>query len=219
MSNLIISGILIRKCIWANDISNVARVRIENDYIPTKQQLNLIKYEPGVQTKTSFDEIQMLNKKRNTIYDMMMAIDYKTYLADDVLHKVDRATMSVSLEGREPLLDHRLIEYVAQIPSHLKIKNGDKKYLLKNIVHQYVPKKMMDRPKTGFGIPFDKWFSNDKNELFNYFLSDAVIKKQGVLNLEEVHCIKAHYNRRKSPLTQAKLWNIFILNQWIEEWL
>lgn len=87
----------------------------------------------------------------------MMAYDYKTYLLDDILPKVDRATMSVSLEGREPLLDHRLIEFAAQLPENYKINNGVKKYILREITHNYVPKEMMERKKMGFAVPVKKW--------------------------------------------------------------
>lgn len=70
----------------------------------------------------------------------MLAIDYQTYMVDDILTKVDRAIMSVSLEGREPLLDHRIIEFSAQLPLQIKYKNGDKKWILKQITHKYLPK-------------------------------------------------------------------------------
>ena len=81
-----------------------------------------------------------------------------------LLQKVDRATMSVGLEGREPFLDHRIVEFVAQLPDEYKYKNGEKKFLLKEIVHDYIPKKLMERPKKGFAIPIDALITeNDKN--------------------------------------------------------
>lgn len=83
-----------------------------------------------------------------------MAMDYQTYLLDDILQKVDRAGMSVSLEGREPFLDHRIIEWAAQLPMDYKYHNGSKKFILKEIVHQYVPKTMIDRPKKVLGFLF-----------------------------------------------------------------
>ena len=75
------------------------------------------------------------------------------------LQKVDRATMSVSLEGREPFLDHRIIEWAAQLPNEFKYFQGNKKYILKEINKKYIPENMMDRPKMGFGIPIEKWLS------------------------------------------------------------
>lgn len=85
--------------------------------------------------------------------------------------KVDRASMSISLEGREPLLDHRIIEFAAQLPSQLKYKNGDKKWLLKQITHKYIPKEMMDRPKMGFGVPIIDWFRDELPEYFMIYLN------------------------------------------------
>ncbi len=96
----------------------------------------------------------------------MMAIDYQTYLADDILQKVDRASMSVGLEAREPFLDHHVIEWSAKLPDSYKYQKGIKKYILKEIVHRYVPKNLMDRPKMGFAIPIEKWLYEDlKNEI------------------------------------------------------
>lgn len=75
---------------------------------------------------------------------------------DDVLTKVDRATMSVSLEGREPLLDHRIIEYMARVPLDIKYKNKQGKYLLRQVLYKYLPKEMVDKPKSGFQIPLNE---------------------------------------------------------------
>ena len=82
-------------------------------------------------------------------------------MVDDILQKVDRATMSVSLEGREPFLDQHIIEWAAQLPSDYKYHKGEKKYILRQIVHKYIPKEMMDRPKMGFAIPVENWLANE----------------------------------------------------------
>ncbi|MBC7749931.1 MAG: asparagine synthetase B, partial [Methylotenera sp.] len=91
----------------------------------------------------------------------MMAVDYQTYLVDDILQKVDRASMASSLEGREPFLDHHIIEWAARLPSNYKYHQGEKKYILKEIVHQYLPKEMMQRPKMGFAIPVEQWLQHE----------------------------------------------------------
>ena len=117
----------------------------------TRNQINTL-LKPQISIMKSNFDLKTLNN--NDSLNSMLAVDYKTYMVDDVLTKVDRATMSASLEGREPLLDYRLIEFVAQLPSELKYKNGIKKYLLKEITHKYLPKKLMDRKKNGF------WRSN-----------------------------------------------------------
>ncbi|MFM7016089.1 MAG: asparagine synthase (glutamine-hydrolyzing), partial [Bacteroidota bacterium] len=97
--------------------------------------------------------------------NQVLAVEYQTYLVDDILQKVDRATMSTSLEGREPFLDHRLVEFVATLPAEFKLQNGVGKRILKDIVHEYVPKHLMERPKMGFGVPVSKWMQNDLKPL------------------------------------------------------
>ena len=77
----------------------------------------------------------------------------------------------------------------------------------------------MDRPKKGFGIPFDKWFGDEKNDLFNYFISDEVIKKQGLFDNKVVTKMKQDYAQKSNSLTRTRLWTIFIMNQWVEEWI
>ncbi len=104
----------------------------------------------------------------------MMAIDYQTYMVDDILQKVDKATMSISLEGREPFLDQDIIEWTAQLPSEYKYHHGQKKYILKQIVHKYIPKQIMERPKMGFGIPVETWLSNELKNLVKEYLSEEI---------------------------------------------
>ena len=210
---------LISDSVLAKDISEIARKRIESNYINLELQRKLLNQNISSQIKTAFDDVSLIDQKHNSVLDMMMSTDYKTYMVDDILHKVDRATMSVSLEGREPLLDHRLIEYLAKLPSSQKIQHGSKKYLLKSIVHKYVPEKIMDRPKKGFGIPFDKWFRDQKNDLFDYFLSEEIIKKQSIFDYKVIAKMKQDFHQKSNSLTRQRLWNIFIINQWIDEWI
>ena len=134
-------------------------------------------------TKTNFDLGKQLNSNNDDL-SRILAIDYKTFMLDDILTKVDRATMSVSLEGREPLLDYRLIEYVATLPSDLKYHNGQKKYLLKEITHKYLPRKIMDRPKMGFGIPITEWFRDELKEYLLNYLDKDRLEKEGIFCLK-----------------------------------
>lgn len=153
-----------------------------------------------------------------SLLDKVLAKDYKTYMVDDILTKVDRATMSVSLEGREPFLDQNIIEWVAQLPNHYKIRNGNKKYLLKEIVHRYLPKEMMDRPKAGFAIPIDEWFSKELAEYFSIYLNKNYLEKQGIFNSELVLLWTSLYQSgKKEYMTQ--LWNILMFQLWYEKWM
>ena len=129
----------------------------------------------------------------NDLLAYMMAIDYQTYMVDDILQKVDRATMSVSLEGREPYLDQDIIEWTAQLPSEYKYHQGQKKYMLKQIVHKYIPRQLMERPKMGFGIPVEKWLSNELKHLVNEYLNEKSLKEHGLFNVEQVKKIVSDF--------------------------
>ena len=167
--------------------------------------------------KTSFDDKILLNS-HNDVIDKMMAIDYKTYQLDDILTKVDRATMSSSLEGREPLLDHRIIEFVSQLPSHYKINNGNKKYILKSIVHDYIPKELMDRPKMGFSIPLTEWFGDELKKYILEYLDISKVTKTGVLNVIEVERIKKQW-LENSSFSANKIWLVLTFMMWYERWM
>lgn len=148
----------------------------------------------------------------------LMAIDYKTYMLDDILQKVDRATMSTGLEGREPFLDQHIIEFAAQLPSQYKLHQGVKKYILREIVHRYVPRQMMERPKMGFGIPIASWL---KNEL-RPFVEDATdlhfLQKQGLFNTDEVAALKSSFYGGKEEL-YTRIWYLLMFQLWYKRWM
>jgi asparagine synthase (glutamine-hydrolysing) len=145
-----------------------------------------------------------------------LVMDYKAYMTDDILTKVDRATMSVSLEGREPLLDHRLIEFVAQLPNDYKI-GSTQKLILKDIVHDYIPKKLMDRPKTGFSIPLKKWLKEDLKYLVEDNLSEDKIKASGIFNTIEITKIKDNFLKYNSNDANL-IWKIIQFQLWYFKW-
>lgn len=162
---------------------------------------------------TNFDDLDKLSDTLSS-FDKMFAIDYKTYMCDDILQKVDKATMSVSLEGREPLLDHRIIEFVSRLPDSIKIKNGDKKWLLKQITHKHIPKEIMDRPKMGFGIPIENWLKGELKEYVEKYLSKEC---ETVLDGKELEKIKKQfYLGRVNP---TLIWNLLIFQMWYKKWL
>lgn len=163
------------------------------------------------------EQIQLLGQDKDAI-SRLLNIDYQTYMVDDVLVKVDRATMRVSLEGREPLLDHRLSEWAAQLPSDMKIRNGQKKYILKQICHKYLPKEMMDRPKMGFGIPMVKWFEAEIESLVLTYLDKNFISKQGIFQQHAIDQVISAY-RKNSNANVYKLWNLLMFQLWYEKWM
>lgn len=148
----------------------------------------------------------------------MMATDYQTYLLDDILQKVDRATMSVSLEGREPFLDQNIIQWAAQLPTEYKYYKGNKKYILKEIVHQYIPKDMMDRPKMGFSVPITDWLRKELKELLETHINESSIKNSGVFNWSEVKHYKTHFLAGKEEYGY-KIWYFLMFQMWYAHWM
>ncbi len=150
--------------------------------------------------------------------DRMLAMDYKTYMVDDILVKVDRAAMSTSLEGREPLLDHRLIEFAAQLPSAYKMKGQDKKYILKEIVHKYLPKEMMDRPKMGFGIPVFDWLRHDLKPYADEFMNETALMDHGLFKKEGVMHIVNRFMAGDRNYNNL-FWYLLIFQMWYKKWM
>jgi asparagine synthase (glutamine-hydrolysing) len=167
--------------------------------------------------KTAYDSTE-LQKEFYSPLSYMMAIDYETYLVDDILQKVDRATMTASLEGREPYLDHRVIEWAARLPDDFKYHNGEKKYILKEIVHQYVPKELLDRPKMGFAIPIANWLATDLRELVESFINENTISSQGIFNWNEVDKIKTAFYKGKKEY-DVKMWYLLMFQMWYDRWM
>ena len=139
-------------------------------------------------------------------------------MVDDVLVKVDRATMSVSLEGREPLLDYRLIEFLAQLPSDYKCYKGEKKSILKEITHKFLPKEIMDRPKKGFGVPVMFWIKDQLREYFMYYLDKDKLEKQGVFNTYEIIRLRDRFLQGNAE-NATRLWFVLMFQMWYEKWM
>jgi asparagine synthase (glutamine-hydrolysing) len=152
------------------------------------------------------------------LLNTMLAFNYTQYMVDDVLVKVDRAAMSVSLEGREPLLDHRLAEWAAQLPADLKRKDGKGKYLLRQITHQLLPEAMMDRPKMGFGIPLHDWFRGDLKYYFDEYLSESRLSEHGLFSATHVRALLAKYEAGSNEHFQL-LWYLLMFQMWYEKWM
>ena len=174
--------------------------------------LSILNYKFN-ELKTNFDTQINQHQVSN-----ILGIDQKTFLVDDVLHKVDRATMSATLQGREPLLDHRIIEFIAQLPSDKKIRNGTTKWILKEIAHKYLPKKMMKRDKKGFGVPMQKWLKDDLREYLESYLTEKTLSEHGLFDIQEVSKMKNSYIQGEN-INVTKLWYILIFQMWYKKWM
>jgi asparagine synthase (glutamine-hydrolysing) len=146
-----------------------------------------------------------------------LATDYVFYLQNDILTKVDRATMSVSLEGREPFLDHRIIEYAAQLPNEYKFRESQK-MILKDIVHKYIPSEMMDRPKTGFTVPVNSWLKKDLLFLIEENLNPDRLIKTGFFNTGYVHILKEKFLNGKL-YDPSIIWKLLQFQMWFNKWM
>ena len=149
-----------------------------------------------------------------------MLLDMDTYLPEDILVKMDRASMKYSLEARCPIMDTAVMEYSFRIPHKFKYNNGDKKHILKDIAYDYIPKELLDRPKTGFGVPMDQWLRGPLREQLLDYSSTSFLKKQGVFDPDYVSKFINNYvvNGDAGPATGANFskiaWSFYIFQQW-----
>ena len=145
----------------------------------------------------------------------MQYIDYKTWLADDLLIKADRMTMAHSLELRVPLLDYRLIDYMATVPSALRLKNNHTKFLFKKLMERYLPKKIIYRKKMGFPTPLKLMFSNDLGHLAKEMVLDGELVKRRIFKKDIIEKLfKEEFNGVAD--NHKLLWKIFVLEKWMD---
>jgi asparagine synthase (glutamine-hydrolysing) len=149
--------------------------------------------------------------------DRMTLADSLSYLTDDILQKVDRAAMAVALETRVPFLDKDVVEFAARIPPGMKVRDGRGKWLVRQVLYQHVPANLVDRPKTGFGIPIDEWLRGPLKSWASDLLSPARLQAQNLFNAKRVTARMAeHMSGRRNH--GYWLWNVLMAQAWHDEW-
>lgn len=146
----------------------------------------------------------------------MMSIDTSSYLPDDILAKVDRASMGVSLEVRVPMLDHRVLEFAWRLPSHMKIRGRQGKWVLKQLLRKYLPDSMIERPKMGFGIPVGAWLRGPLREWSEDLLAEDRLRAEGFLNPLSVRRLwRRHLSEGRGE--SDALWQILAFQSWVAD--
>lgn len=183
------------------------------------------------------DRYVKLTNSRETLQEKNMILDMKTYLPDDIMAKVDRASMRVSLEARAPLVDdHLFVEFSAKVPHNMKYNSGEKKYLLKQLLYRYIPKNLVDRPKKGFSIPIIEWLHSDLHFLIEDNLNERFIKEQSIFRWEEIEKLIKKFDKsnvgkksksnfinkyrlNKDGLIERTIWHLIVFQLWYKEYL
>jgi len=150
-------------------------------------------------------------------WSWMSLYDLLAYLPDDILTKVDRASMAVSLEARVPLLDHRVVDFASRLPHDMKVRDGQSKWLLRQVLYRYVPKKLVERPKMGFGVPIEHWMHGELNQWCADLLDPAVIRRQGYLDAELVEKMWREYLAGEHNW-KSYLWEVLMFQAWLQKW-
>ena len=148
--------------------------------------------------------------------EQMMYLDSITYLPDDILVKLDRATMAVSLEGRVPFLDHRVAEFAWRLPLSMRVRQREGKWILRQVLYRYVPRELVERPKFGFGIPLDSWLRGPLREWAEALLDEGRLRREGFLNPKAIRSAwQEHLSGRGS--WQYHLWDVLMFQAWLDE--
>lgn len=155
-----------------------------------------------------------LDASPGRLLDAMMTWDLQHYLPENILTKVDRATMFCSLEGRDPFLDHRIVEFARALPLDLKYRDGEPKYILKKLLGRYIPKELFMRPKQGFAVPIYSWLHDDLIGLIDEHLNPESLRSQHYINPDIVLNTISEFKHKKGSIAVDRLWLLLVFMMW-----
>jgi len=214
-----------------NNIDKRLHIFSQEQYFFTEKEINELLTDPStsaisiyshpdfnhllrISNNLTMDLVPSIKERKLESIEQQALFDLKYYLQDDLLTKVDRASMQYSLETRVPYLDHRLVEYAINLSPNLKYRNKTTKFLLKEILYQYIPKSLFDRPKQGFAIPLNKWLHTKLSYLIDDYLSEEIIKKYNIVKYEYVRNLIQTF-RSGMDYKYNRIWLLIVLHRWL----
>ncbi len=195
----------------ATDIPDMVRLKT---ILFTEHDMKYLIKDHEVSFETTFDEMDFSGSSESV--DQVIGAYFKTFMTDGELVKSYGAINGANMSLREPFLDRDLIAYMAKVPSCIKIKNDIKKYLLKEIAYQYIPKELLDRPKSGFNIPFASWLRGELKEILYAQVNEKRLKEDNIFDPNYILDIRDQFYSGKDEY-KYKIWTIFLFQLWFEE--
>jgi asparagine synthase (glutamine-hydrolysing) len=153
-----------------------------------------------------------------SVTEQMLWLDLVGYLPDDILTKVDRAAMAVSLETRVPFLDRSVFDFAWRLPMDLKLRDGVTKWILREVLYRHVPRQLVDRPKMGFGLPIGPWLRGPLRPWAEELLSERRLVGQGLLDPVPIRRAWAQHLSGRRDLAH-ELWDVIALQSWLDRWM
>lgn len=205
---------------WNRKIFKLSLMNSDNSIINADYLYSKYYIEKLIKNKYKYNERYFIaNNMEKNIQKKNMIKDILTYLPDDILTKVDRASMAYSIEARTPILDYRIVEIALQSKLEYNYENNVTKRVLRDILYEYVPKEMIERPKQGFSIPVNKWIHEDLKEDIKKYFSKAFLDKQQIFDTNGLIELYELFLQIKDPYLDKLVWNIYVFQMWWEEYL
>jgi asparagine synthase (glutamine-hydrolysing) len=152
------------------------------------------------------------------LFQKMTYVELKQRLSELLLMRLDRITMASSVEGRDPFLDHRLVEFVLALPPHMKYREGSGKYVLKQAMRGTLPDEILDRRKQGFGTPMPEWLRGTFGELAERTVLSSALRERALLNMDQVVRLFAAHRAGRGDWSY-QLWNLYSVSAWYDRWV